>query len=67
MTVVMAEILLNNRTIGNMGLDGLLRSSMGINRAQLVAVEAMGIADQLSADINPREGGCGPTLRIFLG
>ena len=40
---VLAAILLNNESTGGTGIDGLLGSDLGINRAQLVAVRAMGI------------------------
>ena len=35
----LAAILLNNRTTGGMGLDSLLVSDLGLNRAKLAAVK----------------------------
>ena len=38
----LAEILIGNRTTGGMGIECLLCSDIGLNRAQLAAVRAMG-------------------------
>ena len=50
MAVALTEILPKNRNTGSMGLYTLLGYALGLNRAQLAAVRATRIENQLISD-----------------
>ena len=45
----LAAIMMNNGTTGGTGIDGLLGSALGLNRAKLTEIRAMGLENWRSA------------------